>query len=138
MYATITKAAAAALIAAFAVGIPVSGPASAKGFRKAPVSVAPAAKLKPKKHYLSCMIQTASIQSLGLYEHKVKIRNTRGYPIPAGTRVYWSTPVRYGAKSRFSGSTILGYALPPGFAIDFKLRHNPGRCVAWYHALRTG
>ena len=132
MYKTITKAAAAALIVAFAVGIPVTCPASARGIKKPAVSVAPAPKLKLKRRYLSCTIQTASIQALGLYEHKVIIRNNRGYPIPVGTRVYWSNPVRYGGKPRFSGSTTLGYALPPGYAIDFKVRYNFGRCSAWY------
>lgn len=138
MKALITKAAAAALIAAFAVGIPQSGPASARGFKKAPVAVSPAVKVKPKKLFLACWISTASIKNLGLYEHKIKIRNTLGHTIPAGTRIYWSTQVRYSGKPKFVRLKTLGYALSAGSVFEFKLRRNPGRCVAWIYASRIG
>lgn len=138
MKALITKAAAAALIAAFAVGIPQSGPASARGFKKAPVGVSPAAKIKPKKLFLACWISTASIKSLGIYEHKIKIRNTIGFTIPAGTRVYWSNQARYGGTPKFVRLKTLNYALSPGSIFESKLRHNPGRCVAWIYASRIG
>ena len=138
MHAIFTKAAASALIAAFAVGIPVSGPASARGFKKAPVSISPAAKVKPKKLFLACMTKTASIAALGLSEHKINIRNTLGHAIPAGTRIYWSTQVRYGGTPKYVRLKTLGFALLPGYAFEFELRRKSGRCVAWIYAGRIG